>query len=125
VGGGTIFGPQPRDYSFSLPKKVRKLALRSALSAKLQSNALVVVDKIELAEPKTKLFAATLKAMGLDETKTMFITPEKDEGLHRSSRNLYKVLLLPTDGINVYDLARFDKLVLLKDAIPKIQERLG
>lgn len=125
TGGGTIFGPTPRSYAFSLPKKVRKAALRSVLSSKLRDNLLTVVDKIELESPKTKLFEETMKALGLDAAKTVFITPEKDEALSRSSRNLYKVLVLPTEGMNVYDLLRFERVVLLRDAVPRIHERLG
>ncbi len=125
TGGGTVFGPHPRSYAFSLPKKVRRAALCSVLSAKLRDNNLTVVDKIELEEPKTKLFLEKVKAMGLDPGKTVFITPEKDEALVRSSRNLFRVLVLPTEGMNVYDLLRFERLVLLLDAVPKIHERLG
>ena len=125
TGGGTIFGPKPRSYDFSLNKKARKAALRSVLSAKLKDNQLTVVDKIELESPKTKLFLETVKALGLENEKTLFVIPEKDEALHRSSRNLYRVLVLPTVGMNVYDLLRFGHLVLLQKAIPTIHERLG
>lgn len=125
TGGGTIFGPHPRSYSFSLTKKVRRAALRSVLSSKLQANQLTVVDKIELDAPKTKLFLETMKALGLDAAKTVFITADRDETLRRSSRNLYRVLVLPTEGMNVYDLLRFERVVLLRDAVPKIHERLA
>ncbi len=125
VGGGTVFGPHPRSYAFSVPKKVRRAALRSVLSARLKDDRLTVVDKIELDLPKTKLFVETVKALGFDTNKTLFITPEKDEALLRSSRNLYHVMVLPTEGLNVYDLLRFDRLVLLQDAVAKIHERLG
>lgn len=125
VGGGTVFGPQPRSYAFSVPKKVRRAALRSVLSSRLKDNNLTVVDKIELELPKTKLFVETVKAMGLESGKTLFVIPEKDEALLRSSRNLYNVMVLPTEGLNVYDMLRFDKLVLLRDAVSKIHERLG
>ncbi len=125
TGGGTVFGPHPRSYAFSLPKKVRKAALKSVLSSKLKSNQLTVVDKIDLEEPKTRLFLNTVKAMGLDDDKTLFITAGKDESLQRSSRNLYRVLVMPTDGLNVYDLLRFERVVLLKDAVPRIHERLS
>lgn len=125
TGGGTVFGPKPRNYAFSLPKKVRRAALRSVLSSKLRDNNLTVVDKIELEEPKTRLFLERVKAMGFEPQKTVFITPEKDEALVRSSRNLFRVLVLPTEGMNVYDLLRYERLVLLLDAVPKIHERLG
>jgi large subunit ribosomal protein L4 len=125
VGGGTVFGPKPRSYEFSLPKKVRKAAMKSVLSSKLKENQLTVLDKIELEAPKTKLFIETMKALGLESEKTLFIVPQKDELLHRSSRNLYTVLVLPTEGLNVYDVLRHDRLVLLQGAVPAIQERLG
>lgn len=125
TGGGTAFGPKPRSYAFSLPQKVRRAALRSVLSSRLQENRLTVVDKIELESPKTKLFLEPMRALGLEGGKALFVTPSKDEALLRSSRNLYQVLVLPVDGLNVYDLLRYDKLVLLQDSIPKICERLG
>ena len=124
-GGGTIFGPHPRSYTFSLPKKMRRAALRSVLSSKLKEDKLTVVDKIELDQPKTKLFAEVCKKLGIDGSKALFITAEKDETLTRSSRNLYRYLTLPCEGLNVYDMLRFERLVLLKDAIPGISERLS
>jgi large subunit ribosomal protein L4 len=104
---------------------VRKAALRSVLSSKLSENKLTVVDNIELEAPKTKLFLETYKDMGLDGAKVLFVTPQKDEALHRSSRNVYRVQVLPFEGLNVYDLLRYDKLVLFAETIPKIHERLG
>jgi large subunit ribosomal protein L4 len=125
TGGGTIFGPRPRSYAFSLPKRVRSAALKSVLTSKLKDNQLTVLDKIELEAPKTKLFAQMVSEMGWDGVKTLFDTPEKDESLLRSSRNLHKVMILPPEGLNVYDLLRFDRLVLLQEAVPRIRERLG
>lgn len=125
TGGGTIFGPKPRSYAFSLPKKMRKAALRSVLTAKLKDDQLTVIDKIELDAPKTKIFVDIMKTMGLEAKKILFVTAEKDETLLRSSRNLYQVLVLPIEGLNVYDLLRFDRLVVLEDAVPRIHERLG
>ncbi len=125
TGGGTVFGPSPRSYATSLPKKVRKAALISVLSSKFQNDLVKVVDNIELAEPKTKLFAQTIKNLGIEQDKALFVTPEKNGSLIRSSRNIYRVLVLPTEGLNVYDLLKFDRLVLLKSSIPMIQARLG
>ena len=99
--------------------------MRSVLTSKLRENCLTVLDNIQLDAPKTKLFAETLKTLGLDATKTLFIIPAKDETLLRSSRNLFKVLVMPPEGMNVYDLLRFEKLVLFREAVPKIHERLG
>lgn len=125
TGGGTIFGPHPRSYSFSLTKKVRKAALKSVLSSKLKSNQLTVVDKIELEAPKTKLFLDAMKTLGVENDKTIFITAGQDAALRRSSRNLHRVLVLPTEGMNVYDLLRFEQVVLLRDAVSRIHERLA
>jgi large subunit ribosomal protein L4 len=125
TGGGTIFGPRPRSYTFSVPKRVRSAALKSVLTSKLKDNQLTVLDKIELEAPKTKLFAQIVSEMGWDGVKTLFVTPEKDENLLRSSRNLHKIMILPPEGLNVYDLLRFDRLVLLQGAVPRICERLG
>ncbi len=125
VGGGTVFGPHPRSYAFSLPKKVRKAALCSVLSAKLRDDKLTVLDKIEIEAPKTKLFAGILKKLGVQDQKTLFLVPEKDVDLTRASRNLYRTLVLPTEGMNVYDLLRFERLTILKDALPRLSERLS
>ncbi len=125
VGGGTVFGPHPRSYAFSLPKKVRKAALCSVLSAKLRDDKLTVLDKIEIEAPKTKLFAGVLKKLGVQDQKTLFLVPEKDVDLTRASRNLYRTLVLPTEGMNVYDLLRFERLTILKDALPRLSERLS
>ncbi|MFH0821980.1 MAG: 50S ribosomal protein L4, partial [Pseudomonadota bacterium] len=124
-GGGTIFGPKPRSYVTAVPKKVRKAALKAVLTAKLKAGGLTVLDKIDLEMPKTKLFVQVCKDLGLDASKALFVTPEKDESLLRSSRNLYRYLALPCAGLNVYDILRYDKLVVVRDAIPKIHERLA
>jgi len=99
--------------------------MRSVLSSKLKENQLTVLDKIELDAPKTKLFMETMKTLGFESQKTLFIVPGKDETLRRSSRNIYKVLVLPTEGLNVYDVLRYERLVLLQGAVPGIHERLG
>ncbi len=125
VGGGIIFGPHPRSYEFSLNRKVRKEAMRSVLSSKLKDQLLMVIDKIDLPAVKTKEFVQVLKNMGLENDKILFVTGPRDQDLTRSSRNLYKTLVLPVEGLNVYDILRFDRLVLLKDAVSRISERLG
>ena len=95
------------------------------LTSKLKENQLTVLDKIELEAPKTKLFAQLVSEMGWSGVKTLFVTPEKDESLLRSSRNLHRVMILPPEGLNVYDLLRYDRLVVLQGAVPRIHERLG
>jgi large subunit ribosomal protein L4 len=125
TGGGTVFGPHPRSYAFSIPKKARKAAMRSALSSKMAENKITVLDKIELDEPKTKLFYQVYEDMGFKGEKALFITADKDDKLYLSSRNIYGVQVMPVEGLNVYDMLKFDKLILLADAAPRIQERLG
>lgn len=124
-GGGTVFGPHPRSYATSLPKKVRQAALRSVLTSRLKESQLTVLDKIEMEQPKTRNFLEICKQTGLDQGKVLFVTAQKDEMLERSSRNVHRYLALPCDGLNVYDVLRFERLVILKDAVPRIHERLG
>jgi len=124
-GGGTVFGPHPRSYAISLPKKVRRAALRSVLTSRLKESRLTVLDKIELEQPKTRNFLEICKQTGLDAGKVLFVTAQRDEMLERSSRNVHRYLSLPCAGLNVYDLLRFERLVILKDAVPRIHERLG
>ena len=125
TGGGTVFGPHPRTFAFSLPKKVRKAALCSVLSAKLKEDKLTILDKIEIEAPKTRLFAGVLSGLGFSDQKTLFLVPEKNLDLTRASRNLYRTLVLPTEGVNVYDLLRFERLAILRDALPRLSERLS
>jgi len=122
-GGGVVFGPDPRDYSKKVPKKVRKLALKMALTCKAQDQQLVVVDKIELEEIKTKAFAGMIK--GLDAQRALIVTSEKNERLELSSRNVPGVKVLQTQGLNVYDILKHPKLVLVQPAIEGIEGRLG
>jgi large subunit ribosomal protein L4 len=122
-GGGVIFGPDPRDFSKKILKKVRKLALKMALSAKAQEQQLVVVDKIDLEETKTKVFAGIIA--GLNAEKALIITAEKNERLELSSRNVPGVKVLQTQGMNVYDILKYPKLVLVQPAIEGIEGRLG
>lgn len=123
-GGGVVFGPTPRKYTLKMNKKVRRLALRSALSLKLQNNELVVVDKLEVKEPKTKDFMKVVNALGV-ERKGLFVGSELSENLVRSSNNVANVLVLETNEINVLDIMNVNKLVLSVDAVKKIEEVLG
>jgi large subunit ribosomal protein L4 len=122
-GGGVIFGPEPKDHSMKVPKKVRKLALKMALTSKVQDQSLVVVDKLEMDEVKTKVFAGMIKQ--LDAERALIVTGSKDERLALSSRNVPGVKILQTEGLNVYDILRFPKLVLVQPAIEGIEGRLG
>ncbi|MBW2518487.1 MAG: 50S ribosomal protein L4 [Deltaproteobacteria bacterium] len=122
-GGGVVFGPDGRTYAFRVPKKVRKLALKMALSSKLQAKEIVVVDKFELEQIKTKDFVDVLKHLKL--TSTLIITDEKNENLERSSRNVPDVKVLRFEGLNVYDILKYKTLILLEPAIKRIEGRLA
>ncbi|HWK24562.1 MAG TPA: 50S ribosomal protein L4 [Ureibacillus sp.] len=123
-GGGTVFGPTPRSYSYKLPKKVRRLALRSALSAKVGEQNLLVLDALQLAAPKTKDFKAILGNLNIDK-KALFVTAELDENVALSARNIPGVTVLTASGINVLDLLGHDKVVFTKAAVEKVEEVLG
>jgi large subunit ribosomal protein L4 len=122
VGGGRPFGPKPRDYSYKIPKKMRRLAIRSALSTKLKENSLYILDKIELSQPKTKELINILNNFGLKEAKVLIGIPQKDETLKRAAMNLENVKTMVASCLNVYDLLKYDYLVLTVDAIPVIEE---
>jgi large subunit ribosomal protein L4 len=122
-GGQTTFGPQPRDHSMDLPKKVRKLALKIALSSKCADGKLVVLDTASASGPKTKAIAAQLKALGLSSALIVDGT-ELDRNFQLAARNIHGVDLLPQQGANVYDILRCDTLVLTRLAVEQLQERL-
>jgi large subunit ribosomal protein L4 len=121
-GGGVIFGPDGRCYTRKLPKKVRQLALKMALSSKLQDQALMVVDRFDLDQIKTKAFVAAIKALKL--RSALIVTEAKNETLERSSRNVPAVKVLRSEGLNVYDVLKYDTLVLVQPAIQTIEGRL-
>ncbi len=121
-GGGVAFGPEPRSYGYKVPKKVRRLALRMALSSKLQNQKLMVLDQLELDQIKTKAFVNVLSA--LDLNKALFITDQKNEIVELSSRNIPDVKVLRSDGLNVYDILKYDHLVLLEASVKAIEGRL-
>lgn len=122
-GGGVIFGPKPRSYAYKVPKKVRRLALKMALSSKLAKGQLLVLDKYPFTAPKTKEFVKVLD--NLDIRKVLFVTAGEEEVLTLSSRNVPYVQVMPTEGLNVYDILRYDYLVVLQPAISRIEERLA
>ena len=122
-GGGVLFGPDGRIYAFKAPKKVRKLALKMALSSKLQANELIVLDKIELKQIKTKEFVDILS--GLNLTNALIVTGEKNENLELSSRNVPDIKVLRSEGLNVYDVLKYKTLILLEPVIKNIEGRLA
>lgn len=124
VGGGIAFGPTPRKYNFELPRKVRKLALKSALTAKMQADEIMVLENLEFAEPKTKLMVETLSNLKING-KTLVVLPEYNENVEKSGRNIPGVLVEDAAGINVYDVLNCGKLVITRAAVEKVQEVLG
>lgn len=122
-GGQTTFGPLPRDHSTDLPKKVRKLALKTALSSKQADGKLIVLDAATASEPKTKAVAEQLKALGLSSALIVDGT-EIDRNFQLAARNIRGVDVLPQQGANVYDILRCDTLVLTRQAVEQLQERL-
>ncbi len=126
VGGGVAHGPKPRDYWYPLPKKVRRLALKMALSDKAKNKDITIISKIEIGNtPKTKKALEFLRAKKLDGRKVLIVIPEKDEVILKSFRNIPEVKVLPAEGLNVYDILWSDKLVILKDALESIYARVG
>jgi large subunit ribosomal protein L4 len=123
-GGGVALGPKPRDYTYSLPKKVRRAALRAALSAKVQEGLFKVVDRLDLPGPKTKHIAMVLKDLGAAH-RTLILLAEVDRNVHLAARNLADVQVLPVAGVNVYDLLYYDHIICTKDALSKLQERVA
>ncbi|MGB9661599.1 MAG: 50S ribosomal protein L4 [Moorellaceae bacterium] len=123
-GGAVIFGPRPRNYGYRLPKKMRRLALRSALSAKVQEGNLVVLDELKLSRPRTKDMINILKALQVGEDKALIVTGSKDKNVELSARNIPGVTLLPSEGLNVYDVLAHDKLVITREAVERVQEVL-
>nr|Q9ZI49.1 RecName: Full=Large ribosomal subunit protein uL4; AltName: Full=50S ribosomal protein L4 [Aquifex pyrophilus]AAD08786.1 ribosomal protein L4 [Aquifex pyrophilus] len=125
VGGGVAHGPKPRDYEYPLPKKVRKLGLKMALSDKAQNDAIMFVDNIDLGEqPKTKKAVEFLKNLGVDKETLLIVIPEKNEVLYKSFRNLQNVRVLLPEGLNVYDVLWANKLVIHKECLDRIYKKV-
>jgi len=122
--GGIVFGPKPREYEYTLPKKVRRAALRSALSLRFKEGKVFVVEDFKLEQMKTKKFVEAMEKLGLKEQKTLIITDKKDEVLEKAARNVPWAKVLRWEGLNVFDVLYYQNLVILKEALPKIEERL-
>jgi large subunit ribosomal protein L4 len=123
VGGGVAHGPRPRSHAHKLPKKVRALALRHALSAKVNAAELIVIDDAVLSDPKTKVLAQKLAALGIKNA--LFVDASVNEDFAKAARNLKDVDVLPVIGANVYDILRREKLVLTKSAVEGLEARLS
>ncbi len=125
VGGGTVFGPQPRSYEKRMPQKMRQAALRSALSVKAGDEQILVVDDLSMEAPKTKEMVRTLGALGVDGKSTLIVLAERDMATERSARNLPKVKTLLSSYLNIQDLFGYDMLVLSQAAVDQIHDWLG
>lgn len=123
-GGGRIFGPRPRDYSFKLNRKVKKLAKKSVLSSKASENSVIIVDSLDFQKPYTKNYISFISAINTSDVKTLLVLPEGNVNVSLSARNLKKCNVLTVNQLSTYDLINADKIILLEGAIPKIEEIL-
>ena len=119
-GGGTIFGPQPRDYSYSIPRKAKKVALYSAILAKLKDNEVVLINKLEFDCPSTKRMANLLETLGIKDS-CLIVIPNKDEIIWKSSRNIYNLMVKVASDLNAYDVVRHKMLLITKDALDNLK----
>lgn len=124
VGGGTVFGPTPRSYAYKLPKKVRRLAIKSALSSKVEDQDVVVLDALKLSAPKTKEMVQVLKNLGADK-KALVVTNALEDSAVRAVRNIPGVKLIAAEGVNVLDVLAHDKLIITTDAVSRVEEVFG
>ena len=118
--GGIVFGPHPRSYATKLPKKVRQLALRSALSSKVEAGNIIVLDNLDMEQPKTQEMVAILSNLKVDR-KALVVTAEMIPNVEKSARNIVGITPMDAAGINVYDLLAHDKLVITRDAVAKVE----
>ena len=121
-GGGVVFGPKPRDYSYKLPKKVRKLGVRMALSSRFSENNMLVLDGFDLSDIKTKQFVEVMKKLNIESG--LIVIPERNENLEKSSRNVKGYKVIQADGLNVYDILLHRRLVLLQPCLGQLEKRL-
>jgi len=120
IKGGVVFGPKPRDYSYELPKKVKRLALKSALSSKVKDNEIIVLDEFKADEPKTKKVAELLK--NLNVKNALIVIPEGEKNIELSARNIKGVKTLYANSLNTYDILKYDKFIITKDAVSIVEE---
>jgi large subunit ribosomal protein L4 len=125
VGGGIVFGPQPRSYEKKMPRKMRHAALRSALSVKAGGEQIIVLDALSMEAPKTKEMIKTLSALGIDGQSALVVLPERDMAVERSASNLPKVKTLLAGYLNIQDLLGYDKVVLTRSSVDQIHQWLG
>ena len=123
-GGGRVFGPTPRDYSFKLNKKVKDLARRSALTYKAKDKSIAIVEDFNFEAPKTKQYAAMLKKLGVDAEKTLLVLAETNRNIATSGRNIQNTKVITASQLNTYDVIHADKLILLESSVGKIDNLL-
>lgn len=121
TGGGIVFAPKPRDYSLKVPKKVKRLAMKSALTSKVLSNEIIVLDELKLAEPKTKEMVNILTNIKASK-KALIVMDEKDVNVIKSARNIPNVETTLVSTLNVYDILKYDSFIITKDAVKKVEE---
>ena len=119
--GGVVFAPQPRDYDIAVPKKVRRLAMKSAFTSKAQADEIIVLDSLKLAAPKTKEMVKVLRALGATK-KALVLVAEKDEDLLRAAHNIPGVTVALVNTINVYEILRHDAFIMTQDAVRQVEE---
>ncbi|HMK50171.1 MAG TPA: 50S ribosomal protein L4 [Thermodesulfovibrionales bacterium] len=124
-GGGTVFGPEPRDYSYKLPKQMKRLAFMKAFQEKLSSGEIVIIDDLNLDKPRTKDIAAILGTLGLDNKSVLIVTPDKNNTIMLSARNIPRVAVTKAADMNTYDICAYGTLLITKDALTKIEEIKG
>jgi large subunit ribosomal protein L4 len=124
-GGGRVFGPQPRDYSFKLNKKVKDLARKSALAYKAKDNMIAVVEDFNFAAPKTKQYLAMLKALSFEGKKTLLVLPETNSSIVLSGRNVQNAKIVTADQINTYDVMNAEQLIFVESSLSKIDNLLN
>jgi large subunit ribosomal protein L4 len=120
IHGGMVFAVKPRDYRVSVPKSTRKVAMKSALTSKVKDDEIIVLESLNFDAPKTKDMIKVLSAF--EAKKTLIVTEESNQNIYRSARNIPGVQVIPVNNINVYDLLKFDKLMITKEAVSKIEE---
>jgi large subunit ribosomal protein L4 len=121
IKGGVVFAPKPRDYSYTVPKKIRRLAMKSALSSKVANHEIIVLDSLKLSQPKTKEMARVLKNLKVTR-KALVVLPEKDEVVQRAIRNIPGVKLAYINTLNVLDILNYDVFIATRDAVRRIEE---
>lgn len=124
-GGGRVFGPQPRDYSFKLNKKVKDLARKSALTYKAKGNSIAILEDFNFDSPKTTQFVALLKALSLGDKKTLFVLPEVNKNIVMSGRNIQNSKITTADQINTYDVMNADSVIFVESSMSKIENLLN